>query len=111
METNFKKFLESRELLVGYLRLYLRDPDLISNTRLYKGGLYPRWLLDPRQPDSWFLGDRVGRWYQAVGEWYRICKEAKREGMPIEAGMPLEDKLGITLLLAELEAGNESPEF
>ena len=103
----FRKWLDSFEILPAYVRAVIsRDAE---HVRRY--GDWPRDPMSPAKPGVWLIeafpwdwtpeGGRF--WGRANDAWMESIRFAKLYRIEIEAGMPIDDKLGLTLVLAELE--------
>ena len=97
---NFREWLAGRGVLLEYVRNRVADREW-SNDMSPKVDMPYGWI------DGAFWFSRMGqdvnlKWIKLSGEW----SEALDGGCAAVPGMPFNDKLGMTLLLAELEADN-----
>ena len=95
----FKEWLEDHGCLREYIQCRIERP-LVP--RLTDSGMTPyNWVLDAfawgRMRDDWFWNEIHLDWREAIHKY----------GGEIVAGLPLDDPVGLALLLAELENGND----
>ena len=105
---NFREWLEERGLLAGYLRNRLAYLE-------YDWWPYEVLILDPykwtNHAFKW-AGTPEGHcfWEGVNGRWDAVLRRFQapdRGAGRFEYGLPMDDKLGITLILAGLEGGYE----
>ena len=96
----FREWLAGRGVLLEYVRYRVADKE-------WSNGMSPNTDI----PESWIDGafwfsrmdpEVDSKWGKLCGEW----SEASEYRLAVP-GMPLNDQLGMSLLLAELENGNE----
>ena len=105
---NFKEWLEERGLLDGYLKNRLASLEL---------NWWPYEML-PTAPSEWlnhafrWSGTPEGHcyWDGVNGRWDAGLRRFQASDIAagrVEYGLPMDDKLGITLILAGMEGGYE----
>ena len=98
---NFKDWLEEKGVLLEYVRYRVADPEW-STCMAPVEGIPNSWITS----SFWFskMGIDVNvKWSRLSDEWVEACGGCR----PVVPGMPMNDKLGMILLLAELEAKDE----
>ena len=102
---NFKAWLAALSILEEYIR----------NTVAFdvERGEVGNWVEpSPDLPGSWVdygfswsdTPEGADFWLEIHHAWEDTVQGATKLGMEVEAGIPLEDKLGMAMLLADLEA-------
>ena len=102
---NFKKFLEGNGILREYIELRL---EFMSR--------FGQWNeVARRDPSEWLLltTNHSPEWYNCYSgldeRWCALCGTSwafRKARVPAEPGMPLDDPLGLRLVLAELDEQN-----
>ena len=99
---NFKKFLEDSGVLREWIELRL---ELMGGTRrwneLARGDPASWLLLSAYNFPSWY-----GRYNHLDQKWCALCGTSwalRKARVPVEPGVPLDDQLGLRMVLAELE--------